>query len=652
VFGTIFAVAAGLPVGKYGPMIHIGSIVAACTSRRARLIRPVDRLLEAARVFSNHSERRDLVVAGAAAGVTAAFAAPIGGLLLAWEEGSSYWSLKVTWRVFFCATGTLLFTYLLAGSRMGPAGASLVDPSYMQSYAGSFSTGIRVANEDLLLFVGMGVLGGILGAAFNALHWHMSRLRHSYVCTWPRRFMEVLGVTVIVSTVGFLASFLSESWACRPVPPAEPSFYEDAAYVVPYLDKLLPLTCAPGHYNEVASLYLNDGVSALRLLFHLPRLNLSDGKPMFSLHALALFAGPYFLFLVLAFGVSVPSGFFVPQLLLGAALGRMAGQVVVVFGHPTYLGQVRVFAIMGSAAFVGGITRMVPSMTVIMLEATGNLFFLLPFALVLLSAHWVGDLFTPSIYDMIIEIKGYPFLRPDPPKWALAQLRARDLMTPQVVSLRPIETVKRVQEVLCTTGHNMFPLLYPSSHPTRSGALFGTIMRETLVVLLQAANFSSTASVNNDPDNPELASPVLDFAQLLESAARLSSRVIAQPVIPLTPEDESKWMDLRPYSNPSVYFVTEDSSVTKVYRLFRGLGLRHLLVLSIERDVCGVIARHDLMPNSMESKLRKIKACKNASKAHWTLPKGIQGRKAKTAGDFVKEKERGKATMETGGQGA
>ncbi|EWM20388.1 hypothetical protein Naga_100417g2 [Nannochloropsis gaditana] len=81
-------------------------------------------------------------------------------------------------------------------------------------------------------------------------------------------------------------------------------------------------------------------------------------------------------------------------------------------------------------------------------------------------------------------------------------------------------------------------------------------------------------------------------------------------------------------------------------------GIKHLLVLSIERDVCGVIARHDLMPNSMESKLRKIKACKNASKAHWTLPKGIQGRTAKTAGDFVKEKERGKATMETGGQGA
>lgn len=81
--------------------------------------------------------------------------------------------------------------------------------------------------------------------------------------------------------------------------------------------------------------------------------------------------------------------------------------------------QARIFAIMGSAAFVGGISRMVLSMTVIMLEATGDLFFLLPFAIVLIVSHWVGDMFNPSIYEMIIQMKNYPFLRPDPPKWAI-----------------------------------------------------------------------------------------------------------------------------------------------------------------------------------------------------------------------------------------
>ncbi len=276
---------------------------------------------------------------------------------------------------------------------------------------------------------------------------------------------------------------------------------------------------------------------------------------------------------------------------------------------------------MGSAAFVGGISRMVLSMTVVMLEATGDLFFLLPFGVVLLVAHWVGDFFTPSIYDMLIQMKGYPFLRPDPPKWALARLRASDLMTKPVVGLRPIESVRRLREVLYATEHNLFPLTYPAAHPTRPGALFGSVQREILVVLVQAAAFSSTTRVNTDPDAPDLASPMLEYPQLLKRAARLSSREIARPTLPLTREDEEKWVDLRPYSNPSVYFVTEDSSVSKVYKLFRGLGLRHLLVVDVTRTISGIIARYDLLPSSMATRLEEIQTGTRRSSTHWMLPR-------------------------------
>ena len=56
--------------------------------------------------FRNDFEKRKLLAVGVAAGVSAAFGAPIGGALFSYElsKPNTFWSFSLTWKVFFAST--------------------------------------------------------------------------------------------------------------------------------------------------------------------------------------------------------------------------------------------------------------------------------------------------------------------------------------------------------------------------------------------------------------------------------------------------------------------------------------------------------------------------------------------------------------------
>ena len=76
VVGVVFSVAGGLAVGKEGPMIHTGAVIAAGISQgRSTTFSKDFHMFE---MFRTDHEKRDFVAGGAAAGVAAAFGAPVG----------------------------------------------------------------------------------------------------------------------------------------------------------------------------------------------------------------------------------------------------------------------------------------------------------------------------------------------------------------------------------------------------------------------------------------------------------------------------------------------------------------------------------------------------------------------------------------------
>jgi chloride channel 7 len=249
---------------------------------------------------------------------------------------------------------------------------------------------------ELFLFVVLGAIGGLIGAVFNntnekITHWRMKRVNYSK----SRRLVEVMLVSLLVSTVSFI---LPLCWVkCTPMP-EDPLFTEDQLELV---EALVPFRCTEG-YNEVASLMFTDAGDAIRQLFHLH-------KHAFSTGALLLFFTSYISLAVVTYGIAVPSGLFVPSLLSGAAFGRLFGNLA----HKLYpdLAFSNTYALVGAAAVLGGMARMTISLTVILLECTGNEQFVLPLMLSLMTARLTGSLFNEDLYHIHIHFKkGVQFL--------------------------------------------------------------------------------------------------------------------------------------------------------------------------------------------------------------------------------------------------
>jgi H+/Cl- antiporter ClcA len=141
VFLTLGGLVAGASIGREGPSVQIGASVM--------------HALAGFRRFGHIGSSRDLIAAGAGAGIAAAFNTPLGGIMFAIEEMCRYRAFRTN--------GTTLVSVILAGLA---SLAILGNYNYFGRTAATLTLGWPAAAWPALM---AGVLGGFLGGGFARL---------------------------------------------------------------------------------------------------------------------------------------------------------------------------------------------------------------------------------------------------------------------------------------------------------------------------------------------------------------------------------------------------------------------------------------------------------------------------------------------------
>ena len=380
--GLVLCVASGLSLGKEGPMVHVSCCIG---NVFVRLFPKFGR---------NEARKREVLSAAAAAGVSVAFGAPLGGVLFSLEEVSYYFPHKTLWRSFFCAMVASVVLQSLNPYSTGQSALFYIDYDYTWHFF------------ELIPFVILGCIGGVLGAIFIKanVYWCMkrktTRLGHHPV-------LEVAVVALVTALISFVNPFTRKSTA---------GLIKELFSVCEWEDN--SDLC---DYNFTQRFTTNNGtIQASNIAWGPPAARLKR-----ALWELVMAAVVKSVLTVFTFGLKVPAGLFIPSLAVGGCIGRVMGEAV---QYITYLNRDSAFltgicpdmsvctltglyAMVGAAAVLSGVTRMTVSLVVIMFELTGGITYIVPIMVAVMTAKWVGDFITPGgIYDAHITINGYPYL--------------------------------------------------------------------------------------------------------------------------------------------------------------------------------------------------------------------------------------------------
>ncbi|KAJ2329153.1 hypothetical protein GGI00_004013, partial [Coemansia sp. RSA 2681] len=335
--------------------------------------------------YKNEAKKREIISAAAAAGVSVAFGAPIGGVLFSLEEVSYFFPNKTMLRSLTCALVAALV--LKAYNPFGSGKLVLFQTTYDMDYHWF----------EMLAFVIIGIFGGLYGALFCRLNMAVNRLRkNTPIGRYP--ISEVAVITIATLAVSYYNPFtrigLGELVG---------SLFQE---------------CSTAGERRPNSSQSESGIEELLCV---TGQRLEDYMPLLSLLGLALLNRAFFA--IVTFGMKVPSGLVLPSMSIGAIFGRLVGSYMEYLtrayaGAPVFAQCPPdsrcvipgIYALVGAGATLTGATHTTIAVVAILMELTGNLIYTLPVLLGVMTARWVAEYFNPSgIYDLLLEHAGHPY---------------------------------------------------------------------------------------------------------------------------------------------------------------------------------------------------------------------------------------------------
>eukprot|EP00941_MAST-03F_sp_MAST-3F-sp1_P005392 g5392.t1 len=326
-------------------------------------------------------------------------------------------------------------------------------------------------------------------------------------------------------------------------------------------------------YNEMASLWLNGGLKAVKFL-------LMRGVPhLISPSTLTCFGIVYFLIAAITAGVSVPAGLVVPMLLIGGSFGRLVGVLMIPLHNSLckdapavypedgsaidsflwssilryHFEECRqadpaMFAVIGCAAFMGGSGRITLFLATVLLELTNDIQLVAPMGLVTLISMQVANFYNHGLYHGLISGMDIPFLNsvPDP---ITSLMPIRWVMATPVVTARSKMNRHQLFQILKGNRHSSFPICHEKGGKFAGAEVAGLIRRKNIFKAIQASEDSGS----------------------------------------------EKPISLIPYMDMSPLTVTGHTKIFRVHTLFVGLGLRSLCVVDSRHRLIGIVTRKDLM---------------------------------------------------------